>query len=238
MESPVKSSFILGAFICAGLAIMGYLLGSSAIRFKEYERFVAVKGLSEREVPADIAVWPINFSGANSALTALYTQLQTDSQQIVDFLIARGFSRDEVTVAAPNITDKLAQQYGGNENVQLRYTANQTITVYSNKIDLVRKTQNDLAELGKKGIAFAGGDYQHRTEYLYTKLNDIKPGMIEEATRKAREVAEKFAADSDSRLGKIRSANQGQFSINDRDSNTPYIKNVRVVATVEYYLSD
>ena len=101
----------------------------------------------------------------------------------------------------------------------------------------MRSAQNALGELGKKGIAFGGTDYQ-RTEYLFTKLNDIKPAMIEEATRKAREVAEKFAADSASRLGKIRSANQGQFAVADRDSNTPHIKNVRVVATVEYYLSD
>ena len=112
------------------------------------------------------------------------------------------------------------------------------ITVYSEKIGLVRKTQNELAELGKKGIVFGGAEYGQRTEYLFTKLNDLKPAMIEEATRKAREVAEKFAADSNSTLGKIKSANQGQFTVNDRDSNTPHIKNVRVVSTVEYYLSD
>ena len=102
----------------------------------------------------------------------------------------------------------------------------------------MRAAQNDLADLGKRGIAFAGADYGVRPEFLFTKLNEIKPAMIEEATRKAREVAEKFAADSKSTLGKIRNADQGQFSVTDRDSNTPHIKNVRVVSTLEYYLSD
>ena len=237
MNDGLKAATVLGAFVCAGLTLMGYLLGSSAIRFKEYERVVSVKGLAEKEVPADVAVWPINFSGANADLTALYSSLELDTKEVVDFLVASGFGPSEITVAPPAITDKFAQQFSNTERVQLRYTARQTITVYSNKIDLVRKAANNLAALGKKGIAFGGPEYQ-RTEYLFTRLNDIKPAMVEEATRKAREVAAKFANDSHSKLGKIRSANQGQFTVSDRDSNTPYIKNVRVVSTVEYYLSD
>jgi len=237
MDRRLLASGVLGASICAGLILMGYVLGSSAIKFKEYERVVSVKGLAEKEVPADIAVWPINFTAADASLTTLYLSLEIDTKRVVDFLVAAGFDPAEITVAAPSIIDKFAQQFGNAENVQLRYTAQQTITVYSNKIDLVRKTTNNLAELGKKGIAFGGREYPG-TEFLFTKLNDIKPAMVEEATRKAREVAEKFANDSQSKLGKIRSANQGQFTVSNRDSNTPHIKNVRVVSTVEYYLSD
>lgn len=237
MDNGLKGSVALGALIGAGLAVMGYLLGSSAIRFKEYERVVSVKGLAEREVPADVAVWPIRFAAANADLPALYSSMEADTKEIVAFLTASGFTPEEITVASPAVTDKLAQQYGNPERILLRYTAQQTITVYTKRVELVRGTANRLAELGRKGIAFGGSDYQ-QTEYLFTKLNDVKPAMIEEATRKAREVAEKFANDSHSKLGKIRSANQGQFTIVDRDSNTPYIKNVRVVATVDYYLSD
>jgi hypothetical protein len=237
MDTRVRASLILGALLALGLAALGYLLGASAIRFKEYERVVTVKGLSEREVPADVAVWPIYFTGAGSDLAALYSKLESDTRQVLAFLETKGFEPAEIAVAAPTMTDKLAQRYGGNEQVLLRYSASQAITVYSNKVDLVRSSQNALAELGKKGIAVGGAEYQ-RTEFLYTRLNDIKPQMIEEATRQAREVAEKFAADSSSRLGKIRTANQGQFTVTDRDSNTPHIKNVRVVSTVEYYLSD
>lgn len=237
MGINVKAAFVLGALIALGFAILGSTLGSSAIRFKEYERVVSVKGLAEREVPADIAIWPIAFTAADSDLTALYSKLEGDAARIVAFLDDRGFDSEEITVAAPEVTDKLAQRYGGNEAVQLRYTASQIITVYTERIEELRAARNELAELGKQGIAFGGDGYQ-RTEYLFTGLNDIKPEMIEEATRKAREVAEKFAADSDSRLGKIRTANQGQFTITDRDMNTPHIKNVRVVSTIEYYLSD
>jgi len=237
MANDSRSSFILGAFICAGLTLVGFILGSSAIRFREYERVVSVKGLSERELPADVAVWPIRFTSANSDLTALYSTMESSTKQVLEFLAAAGFASSEITSGAPFITDKFAQQYGNNERVQLRFVANQTVTVYSGKIDLVRTSQNGLAELGKRGIAFGGGEYQ-QTQFLFTKLNDVKPAMIEEATRKAREVAEKFANDSKSRLGKIKGANQGQFSVEDRDTNTPYIKRVRVVSTVDYYLSD
>ena len=232
-----KGLVALGALVGAGLVLMGWILGSSAIRFKGFERVVSVKGLAEREVPADIALWPIRFTAANADLPALYVSLEADTRQVVAFLTEAGFDAAELTVAAPTVTDKLAQQYGNQDRVQLRYAAQQTITVYSKKVDLVRATMNRLAELGKKGIAFGGQEYG-QTEYLFTGLNDVKPAMIEEATRKAREVAEKFANDSSSKLGKIRSANQGQFTITDRDSNTPHIKNVRVVATVDYYLSD
>jgi uncharacterized protein len=237
MANESRSALILGASIFAGLALMGYLLGSSAIKFREYERVVSVKGLAEREMPADVAVWPIRFASAGNDLAALYTTMEDNAQQISAFLVSAGFDPTEITIGAPAVTDRFAQEYGGGERVQLRYVATQTVTVYSGKIDGVRGAQRKMAELGKKGIAFSGGDYQ-QTQYLFTKLNDVKPAMIEEATRKAREVAEKFAADSNSKLGKIKGANQGQFSVEDRDSNTPYIKRVRVVSTVDYYLSD
>ncbi len=122
-------------------------------------------------------------------------------------------------------------------SAEFRYTASQTVTVYSANVELVRKVMGMLSELGKQGIVFTGG-YQSQAEYLFTRLNEVKPVMIEQATRKAREVAQKFAEDSDSQLGKIRRASQGQCSIGDRDRNNPHIKKVRVVSTVEYYLSD
>jgi len=237
MTGEQKSAFILGVFIFLGLAVFGWLAGSSAIRFKEYERVVTVKGLAERELPADVAVWPIRFAAAGDDLGGLYGQMERNTKVILDFLQGEGFSASEVTSAPPLVTDKYAERYG-EQRVALRYTAQQTITVYSENIDLVRKSQEKMAELGKKGIAFGGDEYSQRTNYLFTKLNDIKPAMIEEATRNARAVAEQFAADSKSRLGKIKRANQGQFTIEDRDSNTPYLKKIRVVSTVDYYLSD
>ena len=239
MKNEGNAKFIiLGVAIFLGLSALGYLLGGSIVKFKAFERSVSVKGLSEKELPADIALWPIQFTRASSDITQLYADLEQDTGEIVRFLKTNGFIDSEITAAPPAITDKLAQQYGDASKIELRYMATQDVTVYTEKIDAVRATMKKLVELGKTGIVFTGGNYENKTEFIFTKLNDVKPGMIEEATRMAREVAEKFAKDSNSRLGKIKQASQGQFSIMDRDRNTPYIKKIRVVSTVEYYLSD
>jgi hypothetical protein len=231
-------SAVLGICIFLGLSVLGYRIGSSALEIKQFERSVSVKGLAEREVSADIAIWPIQFTRASNDLAELYESLEKDTKLIVDFLGSNGFSSQEITLSPPAITDKLAQHYGNNSVVELRYSATRSVTLYSERIEVVRTAMNKLVDLGKQGIVFSGDNFQNRTEFLFTGLNEVKPAMVEEATRKAREVAEKFAKDSESKLGKIKRARQGQFSIEDRDKNTPYIKRVRVVSTVEYYLSD
>lgn len=236
-DMELKSAFVMGLSIFLGLALLGYFIGSSAIRFKQLDRTVTVKGLSEKEYPADIALWPIQYSAADNDLTRLYESIEKDANQIVAFLKANGFEESEINKSPPGIMDKLAQGYE-KSRIEFRYSAMQTITVYSKKIENVRATMNKIADLGKKGVVLAAQGYQTKTEYLFTRLNEVKPEMVEEATTKAREVAEKFAKDSNSRLGKIRKARQGQFSITNRDKNNPHIKKVRVVSTLEYYLSD
>lgn len=238
MTNPVKAALVLGGMIAIGLMGLGVIAGNSALEVKGLERTVTVKGLAEREVPADLAVWPIRFAEAGNDLSQVYAALERNSTRIVQFLTEQGFPAAEISVAAPTVNDKLAQQYGGNGAIGLRYAASQAVTVRSSNIDLVRASVRRIAELGKTGIVFSGSEYQGQTEYLFTGLNALKPQMIEEATRSAREVADKFAKDSASQLGKIRSANQGQFSVENLDSSTPHVKKVRVVSTVEYYLSD
>ena len=237
-QQNTTSALILGTSILLGLAALGYLLASAAIDFKEYERSVTVKGLSERVLPADIVIWPIVFTEAGNDLGALYASIETSKKKIEEFIISKGIESGEISHSLPSITDKLAQQYGGGERSEFRYTAIQTVTIYSSRVDLIRKAMNELAELGKSGIAFTGRDHQNRIEYLFTGLNRLKPEMIQEATANAREVALKFSQDSNSSLGKIKRASQGQFSINPRDNNNLHIKKIRVVSTVEYYLSD
>jgi hypothetical protein len=232
------NAFVLGASLFLGLTVLGWLIAHAAISVKEYERTVTVKGLAEQEFVADVVIWPVAFTLANNNLTTLYRELETSTDTIITFLSRHGINNDDISVATPAITDKSAQQYGGQSGAEFRYTAMQTVTVYSTDIDKVRSVMNRLSELGQQGIVITGNNYQSQTEYLFTRLNDVKPQMIEEATRNAREVADKFAQDSDSRLGKIRRASQGQFSISPRDNNNPHIKNVRVVSTIEYYLSD
>ena len=237
-SSRTREAAILGAFVCVGLVVLGYLISSTAIRVKGMDRIVTVKGLAEREVEANIAIWPIKFNEANNDLTQLYSVIENKSDLIVKFLKNNGFADEEITVSQPAIVDKQAQNYGDASKIQFRYTASTTITVYSDKVSLVRETMKKVVELVKEGIALSGQDYQNKTEFIFTELNKIKPEMIEEATHNAREVATKFAIDSKSKLGKIKKASQGQFSINDRDTSTQYIKKVRVVSTIEYYLSD
>lgn len=237
-QNNKASAIIFGSFLLLGLAVLGYQLAHAAIKFKEYERTVTVKGLSEREYPADIVIWPIQFTAASNDLEQLYSSIEASTAKIQAFLADNGVDKSEISYSSPAITDKSAQQYGGNDRSEFRYTAMQTVTVYSKQVDKVREIMGSLSQLGKTGIVFSGSNYQALTEYLFTRLNEVKPEMVEEATREARAVAQKFAADSESRLGKIRKAAQGQFSIDPRDNNNPHIKKVRVVSTVEYYLSD
>lgn len=233
-----SGALILGLFIFMGLSALGYFLAASVVEFKQFERSVTVKGLSEREYPADIVIWPIQFASADNNLEQLYQRIDDHTSRIRRFLEKNDISVDEISFSLPAITDKTAQQYGGGPAPQYRYSAIQTVTVYSENIHVVRNVMKKLSELGKQGIVFTGGGYQYQTEYIFTRLNEVKPEMIEEATRKAREVAVKFAKDSQSTLGKIKKASQGQFTITARDKNNPHIKKVRVVSTIQYYLSD
>ncbi|EKO3402055.1 SIMPL domain-containing protein [Vibrio fluvialis] len=233
-----KSALSMGISILLGLGLLGYFVEQAAVKFKEYDRIVTVKGLSEREVPADTVIWPIQFTLADNELPTLFTTLDAQTQQVIQFLAQQGIDTQSISISAPAVIDKKAQQYGGEARIEYRYLATQTLTVYSTHVDLVRQAISQIGQLGKQGIVFNQDNYNNRVEYLFSGLNDIKPAMIEEATKQAREVAEKFAKDSQSSLGKIKRATQGQFSIVDRDNNTPYVKKVRVVSTVEYFLSD
>lgn len=239
MKERNHTGFItLGIAIFMGLVAVGYFVRSAAISFKQFDRVVTVKGLAEQEHLADIVIWPIQFSETGNSLDGTFTALDNSASMVEEFLLGLGLTSDEITFSSPLLTDRSAQRYGSTDSFQYRYIATQTATVYSSKVEDVRQMMNQLGDLGKQGISISGDEYQVRPEYIFNRLNDIKPDMIEQATREARIVAEKFAEDSDSELGKIRTASQGQFSITSRDNNNPHIKNVRVVSTIEYYLSD
>ncbi len=239
MNEPISRSLVvLGASLLLGFIALGWLLGNYAVRVKKFDRTVVVKGLSEREVPADIAIWPLTFQDASNDLNGLFGSLQKKNALITEFLVGHGIAAEAITVGAPAVTDRLAQSYGDASNIAYRYTATSTVTVYTNDVEAVRKAMRDVIALGQKGVALSGEGYQGQMQFEFSGLSKLKPEMVEEATKNARAVAEKFAEDSGSRLGRIRSAQQGQFSIENRDSTTPHIKKVRVVSTVEYHLAD
>lgn len=223
--------------LAIGIIVLGVFIQRGFKAFADRDRNVNVKGLAEMEVPANKVTWPLVYKSLGNDLAALYSDIKTKNQTIIQFLKEKGIDEKEISVNAPEIIDLEAERYSNN-NSTFRYNVTTVITVTSDKVDLVRGLIAEQGELLQKGIAVTGGDYRYNVQYEYTGLNKIKPQMIEEATRNAREAAEKFAKDSDSKLGKIKNASQGQFSINDRDANTPYIKKVRVVTTVNYSLED
>lgn len=233
----MKNRIIEAAILTIGLIVLGLSIKSGISSFAQRDRVVNVKGLAEREMPADKVIWPIVYKEVGNNLTGLYENLNNKNKTIISFLQSNGITNDEITVAAPQVLDMEAERYAQNQS-NYRYNITSVITVSSNNVDLVRKLITEQSELLKQGVAIIGSDYQYNVIYSFTKLNEIKPLMIEEATKNAREAAEKFAQDSNSKLGKIKTANQGLFSISDRDENTPHIKNIRVVSTIEYYLKD
>lgn len=239
MNNQLKPASILGILLAVGLISIGILLGNSIVKFKKLDRSVRVKGLAEKEVKANKAIWPITFYNVSNSIDDLYKQIDVSTDKLLVYLKARDFKDNEITKGVPNITDNYSYNYNDKKKSEYRYRSKRTVTIYTDSVDSVLKTKEDIINLGKRGIIVQGyDDYSNRTEFIYTGLNQIKPEMIELATKNAREVALKFAKDSKSRLGKIKSANQGQFTIYNRDSNTPHIKKVRVVSTLNYYLID
>lgn len=237
MKKNTLLPWIAGLGIGLGLCILGLFIRLGLNDFKSFDRFVNVKGLAEMEVSADRVIWPLMYKEVGNNLSELYQTIARKNQAIVNYLQGNGIDVSEISVSAPEIIDMQAERYIDNRPLY-RYNVTSVITVYSSKIEKIRSLISGQTDLLKEGIAITSGDYRYTVQYLFTGLNEVKPAMIEEATRNARAAAEKFAKDSESKLGKIKTASQGQFSISDRDANTPHRKVIRVVTTVEYFLKD
>lgn len=228
--------FLPALLLAAGILAGGWYIGDGIARMRVGPSTVQVKGLAEREVAADVAVWPIRFELTAKNLAELDPALNERTAAITDFLRQAGFPEDSIMASPPLITDLHSMYQGAPTLPPERYKAEATITVRSDQVALVKKTMGKTSELIQKGVALSGERYGEESEFLFTSLNDVKPDLIEEATKNARASALKFAEDSQSELGSIRSAAQGQISIRDRDGSTPEIKIVRVVTTIEYFL--
>lgn len=226
---------ILGYCLLVGLIVSALLLGNAIKASRADDRIVSVKGLCEREVKADNVICPFAYKEGGDDLQQLYRIIEQKNAIIINFLKSAGISEGEISVAAPKVVDTRTE-WSGSQN-RYAYIVTSVVTVCTDKVDEIIRLQSQQGELLQQGIATTSG-WEYPTVYTFTKLNEIKPAMIETATKNARETAEKFAADSESRLGKIKRATQGQFTITDRDSNTPYMKNVRVVTSVDFYLKD
>jgi hypothetical protein len=216
----------------------GFFIGEMNWNALKNNRRVQVKGLSEKEVKANLAVWPMQITITDNNLTSLNNKIELQKKKVLGFFKSKGFTDREINIGISNITDTKADLYNNNPKQNFRYLSKTEITLRTTDIQKIKSAQKESINLASEGILINSKNQWRPVEYLFTDLNSIKPEMIEEATKKAKEVAEKFAKDSNSKVGKIKSATQGLFTINDRDSNTPDIKTVRVVTTINYFLED
>ena len=222
--------------VACGLAAGGYFIGHGLLEARSADRYVTVKGLAERNVKADLVIWPLRYAVTADDLATLQ-RLSDDSEAKLRAFLGQRFPGDDVSVSAPQIQDRNAQGMSDRGGNLQRFVAEVTVTLRTQRIDEVRKSNELLGELVKAGVALVQ-NYESRTQYSYTGLDKVKPEMIAEATRDARQDAEQFAKDSGSKVGSIRNAQQGYFSIEDRDAFSPESKAIRVVTTVQFFLED
>ena len=247
-----SAAIFLGFFLALGLILSGWILGSEIKAIRLADRYVTVKGLVERKVKSDLAIWPLSYKEAGDDLSAVYAKTDADKKTILSFLNQQGIQNSEIELGVVRVVDTQANEYGGGNRAPHRYIAEQQITVRTNRVDQVAAATQKTMELLQKGIVLNSNPGQGVT-YKFTGLNSIKPDMITEATRNARAAADRFASDSGSKVGSIRQANQGVFSILPADqggdtsdagengytaygSDSSLMKTVRVVTSVQYYL--
>ena len=237
MNKNLDNRALSALVLAVGLTVLGLCVKSGMDSLASRDRKVVVKGLAEREVEADKVTWPILSKELGDNLPDLYDRIAVTQGKIKKFLLANGVQESEIDVSAPVVIDLNADQYNTNTRAY-RYNITSIITVTSSNVSLVRGIIARQGELLKEGVAIVDGGYNNPITYEYVSFASMKPAMMEEAIENAETTARQFADNSKSELGKIVSAVQGQFSIDDRDLNTPYIKKVRVVTTVTYSLED
>ncbi len=228
-----ENRLIEAAIIAVGIICLGWFMKAGIDNFANKDRQVTVKGLAEREVPADKVTWSIGTKVTGNDLPMLYESINLQTDKIKKFLKQNGLEEKEVTINPPSISDLEAREWGEN-NKNFRYIISTTITVATNKVEQVNKAIFQQAELLKQGVAIENSNAQ----YEYASFQQMKPEMMAEAIKNAQKTAEQFAEASNARLGDIQTAGQGQFEIDDRDQNTPYIKKLRVVTTITYSIKN
>jgi uncharacterized protein len=241
----------LGLSLAIGLILGGWVLGSEIKAIRLGDRYVSVRGLAERSVKSDLAVWLLEYTEAGDDLPSLYSKTEADRKSILRFLTQRGIESSEIESGVASVLDNQANQFGAGNHPAHRYIVAQQITVMTSRVDRVAAAAQQTIGLLQEGIVLNGGPGKGVT-YRFTGLNTIKPDMITEATKNARAAAERFALDAGSRVGSIRQARQGVFSIlaansgdtgeneegggYNSDADSSLMKTVRVVTTVDYYL--
>ena len=230
-----RSFAVLGLLLAVGLAVFGVQIGQAVKRGREFDRYLTVRGLSEREAKATLALWPVRFSVLAEDLPSLQTAMEQSRATVQAFFREHEITAEEVRVGLPIVIDRADDRYADRPRLP-RYKAVVTLVVKSTKVDIVKEAIQQADKLLEKGITLAGEEHGDRTQFLFEGINEIKPSMIQEATANARAAAEKFAQDSKAKVGAIRRATQGALEIDDRDVASPEQKILRVVTTVEFFI--
>jgi uncharacterized protein len=247
--APPRGGWLPWTVLSLSIALAGWFIGMGVQNIRTADRFVTVKGVAEREVKADLALWPIQLAVTDNDLAAAQTRLSQNASRVVAFLRANGVDSTEIELQTLRVTDIMANPFRGEQRTGTRFILQQTVNVRSDHPDRIQTTSQKVGELVNAGVVLTSGPEwgPGGPSYLFRKLNDLKPAMIAEATAEARKAAAQFAKDSKSSLGGIHRANQGVFVILPRDAAgsdqgpaiseaTQMFKIVRVVSTVEYQL--
>ena len=241
------TGLLAAGLLALGLVAGGWFVGSGFARARTADRFVTVKGLAERDVDADLALWPFQVVATADDLDGAQDDIARSTALVRGFLARHGVTVEGLELQGVQVTDRLAQQYGGERDPNARrFIVQQGMILRSEDPMAVHAASQSIGELVDSGVVMMSGTGYGPAlpSFLFESLNDLKPAMIAEATASAREAAEQFAADSRSTLGGIRRANQGVFVIQARDQAPGVVdenqlrKTVRIVSTVEYYLED
>lgn len=223
---------IQALILAVGIALAGWFVYQGAVRIANKDRAVAVKGLSTRDVQADFVVWPLSFAVQGDDLAALYASMNKTRDEVKAFLLSKGFVADDIRMGSSSVDDQWDNYYSS-RRPDYHYKLSASMVVATKNVELVSKTSGLESELLQRGIILSSNDWS--IDYQFNGLSELKPEMIEEATKNARAVAQKFADDAGCQLGSISHASQGVFSV-EGDSYQPWIKHVRVVTTVDYFL--
>jgi uncharacterized protein len=232
MEFPRLSVVIAALFIAIGLAAGGYFIGEGVSNRSSGRRIISVKGLSEKEVPASVAIWTIEYSATGNDPALINKKLEDSTRAVVSFLKERGFDEKDLAVQPPLLHDtSMDPREKDSPPPPERFNGKQWVLLRTAKVDAIKPAQATASNLIMSGVLLTGTS---QPNYIFNRLNDIKPGMIQEATKNARIAADQFAHDSQTTLGKLRNASQGWFQVENRDAATPERKTVRVVVDVDY----
>jgi len=242
------AAVILGLLVGAGTGLGGYFVGQGFFQGRRTERYVSVKGLAERYVKADLAVWPVSFSATGADISAVSTASERDRDLVRTFIAKSGFTDYEIEPLPTRVNDQFANLMGPpNVEAARRYVITAGFEIRTTKVDAVREASQMTGDLIRQGVVLDGRPIESgaaNPAYLFTRLTDIRPAMLAQATKSARVLAQQFAADSNSHLGAIRRASEGIFQVMSRDDEVPnpteergsIEKKLRLVSTIDYYL--